>query len=74
MKKIFIVAGDPSGDIHASRLMESLKQKDTDIEFIGIGGKRMIDFGLMPIAPVDKMSVVGFWEVAIRYGYFRKIL
>jgi lipid-A-disaccharide synthase len=74
MKRIFIVAGDPSGDIHASRLMESLKQKDTGIEFIGIGGKRMTDSGLMPVAPVDKMSVVGFWEVAKRYGYFKKIL
>lgn len=74
MKRIFIVAGDPSGDIHASKLMFALKSKLQDIEFIGIGGKEMTSAGLNSIAPIEQMSVVGFWEVVKKYKFFKNIL
>ncbi len=73
MKKIFIVAGDPSGDVHAARLMEAMKQIDEDLVFRGIGGSAMIKQGLETVAPIEKMSVVGFWEVAKKYGYFKRV-
>lgn len=71
--KIFISAGDPSGDLHAAKLMVALKQKLPNIEFVGIGGSNMIEEGLTTIVPLSKMSVVGFWEVAKRYTFFKKI-
>ncbi len=74
MKKFFIVAGDPSGDIHASRLMQAIYSLSTETEFIGIGGKEMSKAGLKSIAPIEEMSVVGFWEVAKKYRYFKKVL
>jgi len=73
MKKFFIVAGDPSGDIHASRLMQAIYSLSPETEFIGIGGKEMSKAGLKSIAPIEEMSIVGFWEVAKKYGYFKKI-
>ncbi len=74
MKKIFISAGDPSGDIHASRLMQSILSIQPDIKFIGLGGPKMQKLGLEPLADFDKISVVGFWEVARKYGFFRELI
>ncbi|MFH1052648.1 MAG: lipid-A-disaccharide synthase [bacterium] len=74
MKKFFIVAGDPSGDMHASRLMQAIYNISPDTEFIGIGGREMTKAGLKSIAAIEEMSVVGFWEVAKKYGYFKKVL
>ncbi len=73
-KTIFISAGDPSGDIHAARLMEKLLLLNPSIEFIGIGGKEMEKWNFTSIVPMEQISVVGFWEVAKRYSFFKKLL
>lgn len=72
--KIFISAGDPSGDIHAARLMKKIKQKAGYCTFIGIGGNKMKAEGLKSIADLKDISVVGFWEVAKRIRFFQKLL
>lgn len=74
MKTIFISAGDPSGDIHAAKLMHEIKNIDSDIRFIGIGGSNMISQGLDSIVDFSKMNVVGFWEVAKNYSFFYKTM
>jgi lipid-A-disaccharide synthase len=72
--KIFIVAGEPSGDIHAAKLMKELKVKDSTIEFIGIGGMMMEQEGLKSIIPLEQISVVGFIEVLKKYRLFSMLL
>ncbi len=74
MPKIFISAGDPSGDVHAARLMQKILASRADVEFIGIGGRNMAKLGLNSIAKIKDISVVGFWEVAKKYGFFRNLL
>jgi lipid-A-disaccharide synthase len=74
LKKIFISAGDPSGDAHAARLMNSLKQLEPSLEFTGLGGPAMIAEGLNSIAKLEEISVVGFWEVAKKYFFFNELL
>ncbi|TAL68018.1 MAG: lipid-A-disaccharide synthase [Bacteroidetes bacterium] len=74
MKKIFISAGDPSGDAHGARLMAEMKSLVPNIEFIGIGGNAMCNEGLKPIVSLQQVSVVGFWEVAKKYFFFKKLL
>ena len=44
--KIAILAGEPSGDLIAAQLMAYIKTKESDIEFIGIGGPLMKQEGL----------------------------
>ncbi len=44
------------------------------VKFIGFGGKAMINEGLQSIIPLEQISVVGFWEVAKKYFFFRKFL
>lgn len=72
--RYFIVAGEPSGDLHSAKLMSAIKLLDPSAEFYGIGGSRMEALGLQSIVPMQKMSVVGFWEVAKRYSFFKGVL
>jgi len=74
VKKIFISVGDPSGDIHASRLMSEILKIAPDTQFIGIGGNEMEKLNFKSIIPMEEISVVGFWEVAKRYNFFKKLL
>ena len=71
--KIFISAGDPSGDIHAANLMRELIALDNSLEFIGIGGPKMQELGLTPIVDFSSINVVGFWEVAKKYRFFKQL-
>ncbi len=73
-KKYFIIAGDPSGDIHAAKLIKAMKELEPDVEFHGIGGREMEALGFKSIIPQKEISVVGFWEVAKKYGMFRKLI
>lgn len=74
-KLILIVAGEPSGDLHGARLMKSLRdQSAVSLRFIGIGGNEMQKQGLQSLVSLSDMSVVGFWEVAKRYSFFRDVL
>ena len=59
MKKIFIVTGDYSGDIHAGRVVEILKQQNPDIEIEGIGGENLKNAGVKLFSSQHKMGAVG---------------
>ena len=39
--RIFISAGEPSGDLHAANLIQALRARMPDAEFVGFGGPRM---------------------------------
>lgn len=73
-KVFFIVAGETSGDLHGARLMRSLRAQFPNARFEGIGGERMTAEGLHSMVPLSDINVVGFWEVAKRYGSFRALL
>jgi len=70
---IFISAGDPSGDNAVSHLITALKKITPDIEFFGLGGPRLKELGQTQLAPSNDLAVLGFWEVARRYFFFRKL-
>jgi len=74
LKRFFIIAGEPSGDIHGAKLMASLKSIDSSIEFDGIGGEKMHKQGLNSLFPISEMSVVGMWEVLKKLSYFNQVM
>lgn len=59
MKKLFIITGDYSGDIHASKVAEIVKQKYPDIEIEGIGGENLKSVGVKLFTNQSKMGVMG---------------
>lgn len=62
--KIFIGAGERSGDLFGSRLMRALKDIDPHITFIGIGGPLMRQQGLhTSLFPMEDLSIIGIMEV-----------
>ena len=69
--KIFIVAGEASGDQHAAPLMEEIRaQAGRPVVFRGIGGDAMRAAGQEQILHCDEISVIGLWEVLRRIGFF----
>ena len=74
MKRIFIIAGEQSGDNHGSSLIKSIKEFDSSIDFVGIGGEKMISVGLKTIENIKKLSVMGFIEVIKHLPFFKKLM
>lgn len=72
--KIFILAGDPSADRHASKLIKELKKHFPNAEYYGIGGPMMQLEGFNSIIDFKLINIVGFWEVAKKYTFFRNLL
>ena len=44
-KKIVIIAGEDSGDLHGSNLIQEMKKIDPSVSFYGIGGDKMVEAG-----------------------------
>lgn len=59
-----LIAGEASGDLHASRLMEAIKRRDTAAEFVFLGGDLMARAaGHAPVIHYRDMAYMGFSEV-----------
>ena len=62
--KVYLVAGEASGDLLGSRLMRALKrQTNNDIAFYGVGGETMQSECLNSLFDIKDLSVMGFMEV-----------
>ncbi len=63
--KYYIIAGEASGDLHASNLMKSLLKKDSQAEFRFWGGDLMTEVaGFEPVKHYKDLAFMGFLEVA----------
>ena len=71
--KIFIIAGEDSGDKLGSAIIHSLREKlDNPPSFVGIGGTAMTNHGLNSIFLMSELSVMGFVEIAYNYKNLKK--
>ncbi len=66
-KTIALVAGEASGDLLGSHLMLAIKEVMPEVRFIGIGGSKMQAAGMQVLYPMEKLSVMGYWEVLRHY-------
>lgn len=58
-----IVTGEASGDLHGSNLVRSLRSKEPDLQFCGMGGPELANLGIEILYDAAKVSVVGIFEV-----------
>jgi lipid-A-disaccharide synthase len=69
--RLFLIAGEPSGDRLGAALMAGLKSL-TDIEFAGIGGPLMQAEGLTSLFPMEELSVMGIAEILPKYLHLKR--
>ena len=72
-KKIVIVAGEDSGDLHGSHLMREMKKINSKLSFYGVGGDKMIGEGLNHVEHIKNLNVIGIVEVLKHYPRIKKI-
>ena len=65
--RVWLIAGEPSGDRLGAALMDGLRARVPDIRFDGVGGDRMIGAGLRSLFPMDEISIMGLSEIMRRY-------
>ncbi len=65
--RVFLVAGEPSGDRLGGALMEGLHKLAPGVTFDGVGGPQMQAQGLVSRFPMDELSIMGIAEVLPKY-------
>lgn len=61
---VFLIAGEPSGDVLGARLMAALKRRTGgEIDFVGIGGPAMAEEELVSRFPMSELSLLGIAEI-----------
>ena len=66
--KYYIIAGEASGDLHASNLMKALKKEDADTQFRMWGGDLMEEVGGTLVKHYRELAFMGFSEVVMNLG------
>ena len=70
--KYFLIAGEASGDLHASNLMKALRKKDTQAIFVGLGGDRMRAEECYIYVDYREMAYMGFVAVLQNLGKIKR--
>jgi lipid-A-disaccharide synthase len=72
--KIFIIAGELSGDNLGEGLIKELKKVIRNLEIYGVGGEKMITQGLKPIFDIKTLSIMGIFEVITKIPKILRLL
>ncbi|HUQ90741.1 MAG TPA: lipid-A-disaccharide synthase [Bryobacteraceae bacterium] len=76
--KVFVSAGESSGDMYAAALIEALQKDWSGVDWFGCAGPRMQLAGVRTVVDARSLSVVGLVEVLVHlpriYGEFRKLV
>jgi lipid-A-disaccharide synthase len=72
--RVFLCAGEPSGDMHGANLVRKLRQLHPDIECVGFGGERMEAAGCRLLYPLCRLAVMWFLRVLLNAHVFLDLL
>ncbi|OOY28562.1 lipid-A-disaccharide synthase [Thioclava sp. L04-15] len=70
--RVFVIAGEASGDKLGGALMAGLSELAPGIEWRGIGGEEMCGQGLDSLFPMEELSVMGLMEVLPKYRHLKR--
>jgi len=65
MKKIFVLTGEPSGDKLASEVISKLKNSNSNIEYLSVGGSNLKNLGIQSIFDLKDITYLGFTSVLL---------
>ena len=69
--KIFILAGETSGDYIGSCIMRGIKKNNNDFKFLGVGGSFMENEGLSSLYNIKEFNVIGFLNTVVKLKKLR---
>ena len=72
-KHFIIIAGESSGDEHGAQLMKNLQYEIPNISFSGLGGPKMARAGFVSLVSMDRLAIMGFWEVLKNIVFFLQL-
>jgi lipid-A-disaccharide synthase len=72
--RIFLCAGEPSGDLHGANLVRALRRRCPDVECVGFGGERMEAAGCRLLYPLCRLAVMWFLRVLANAHVFLGLL
>lgn len=72
-RRVFFVAGEPSGDLQAARLADALARRDPGLVLCGVGGPAMREAGVATAIDIGELSVMGVAEVVGALARVRRI-
>src|SRR3989338_6175356 len=72
-KKIFLIAGEASGDLHGAHLIRELKRLHPNLKYRGLGGAMMAREGMELVHDLTREAVLGLGDVLRKYFLFRSI-
>ena len=72
MKKIFILTGEASGDMLASKVIENLKKVNSNIEYLSVGGQNLKKLGIRSIYELKEITYLGFTNVIFNIFKIKK--
>lgn len=73
MKKVMIMSGEASGDLHGANLAREIRKLDPSIALYGVGSKQMRDAGVRMLADASEISVVGITAVLTHIGAIYRV-
>ena len=71
--RLAVVAGEASGDLHASEVIRELKKLDPDLELFGIGGDLLAREGMELLHHASEMGIVGLFNVLRHLPMLRRV-
>ncbi|NTW68318.1 MAG: lipid-A-disaccharide synthase [Chlorobiaceae bacterium] len=72
-EKLFILAGEVSGDLHAAGVISELLKAEPDVKVFGIGGEKLRNLGAELLYDTKQMSIMGFVDVLKHSLFLRRV-
>jgi lipid-A-disaccharide synthase len=72
--RVFVSAGEPSGDLHGANLLHALRKLRPDVELSGFGGERMAAAGCSLLYPLAEHAVIGLTQAAASVPMIWRVL
>jgi lipid-A-disaccharide synthase len=73
VKRVFLVAGEASGDLHGANLIRALHDLEPELVFEGLGGQRMAEAGMRLHFDLAGRAIMGFAEVIRSLAFIRRL-
>jgi lipid-A-disaccharide synthase len=70
--RLYMIAGESSGDTHGAVLMREIARLVPGVQFFGAGGPQMKKIAQGKFIDWTQEAVVGLWDVVVKYPYFRE--